>query len=75
MSVLNSTGGGSQYTVFKVKTLGWKDDKQVKEIFAKVCNQIQPILTKRKWKVGVLLEFYPSNPALLGDHSRSSLKI
>lgn len=54
------------FTVENVKTLGWKDDKKIKEILAKVCKQIQPILTKRKWSVGILLEFYPQDPALLG---------
>lgn len=54
------------YTVEKAETLGWKHDSEVKKMLAKVCKQIQPILTKRKWSVGVLKEFYPREKALLG---------
>lgn len=57
---------GTQHAVFKTETLGWKNDEKVKEIFSKVCQQIQPILVKHKWKVYTLLEFYPKDPALLG---------
>ena len=54
------------FKVDSITTLGWQRDKEVQEIFAKVCKQIQPILTKREWNVGALTEFYPSDPNLLG---------
>lgn len=54
------------FTVNKVETLGWSGDSDVKKIFSKVCRQIQPILDKRKWNVGKLIEFYPNDKHLLG---------
>ncbi|KAI3786243.1 hypothetical protein L1987_45378 [Smallanthus sonchifolius] len=38
-------------------------ENEARQILAK---QVQPIMRKRKWKVKILSEFWPSNPALLG---------
>lgn len=56
----------AQFRVNKVTTLGWKNDTKVVQILEKVCSQIQPILCNHKWNVGLLLEFYPNDKALLG---------
>ncbi|PWA86194.1 WLM-like protein [Artemisia annua] len=39
---------------------------EAKQILEKVAKQVQPIMRKRKWKVKLLSEFCPPNPALLG---------
>ncbi|KAK9066136.1 hypothetical protein SSX86_013457 [Deinandra increscens subsp. villosa] len=41
-------------------------ENEAREILEKVAKQVQPIMHKRKWKVKILSEFWPSNPALLG---------
>ncbi|BEJ13840.1 hypothetical protein CspHIS471_0310140 [Cutaneotrichosporon sp. HIS471] len=35
-------------------------------ILEKIASQVKPIMKKRGWKVGVLGEFFPANPSLLG---------
>ncbi|CAK9780722.1 WLM-domain-containing protein [Cutaneotrichosporon oleaginosum] len=35
-------------------------------LLEKIASQVKPIMKKRGWKVGVLGEFFPANPALLG---------
>lgn len=66
---------GTFYTVFKVTTLKLKDQHVVVGLFDQICRQIQPILEKRKWKVGELAEFYPSDPCLLGLNINRGTKI
>ncbi|KAG8491754.1 hypothetical protein CXB51_015059 [Gossypium anomalum] len=36
------------------------------EILEKIAKQVQPIMHKHKWRVNLLSEFCPNNPALLG---------
>ncbi|KVI05808.1 WLM-like protein [Cynara cardunculus var. scolymus] len=52
--------------VWEVKPLKKPREDEAREILEKVARQVQPIMRKRKWKVKILSEFCPSNPALLG---------
>ncbi|KAI9387948.1 hypothetical protein POPTR_010G249400v4 [Populus trichocarpa] len=42
------------------------EEEDAKKVLEKVAKQVQPIMKKRKWKVKVLSEFCPVNPALMG---------
>lgn len=52
--------------VWEVKPLKKVREDEARDILEKVAKQVQPIMRKRKWKVKILSEFWPSNPALLG---------
>ncbi|PIN11784.1 Protein involved in sister chromatid separation and/or segregation [Handroanthus impetiginosus] len=52
--------------VWEVKPLKKVREDEAREILEKVAKQVQPIMRKRKWKVRLLSEFCPTNPALLG---------
>lgn len=40
-----------EFKVLEMTTLGLQDDKAAKEMLEKTAWQVQPIMTKRKWKV------------------------
>lgn len=52
--------------VWEVKPLKKPREDEAREILEKVAKQVQPIMRKHKWKVTILSEFCPPNPALLG---------
>ncbi|XP_076886865.1 DNA-dependent metalloprotease WSS1-like [Bidens hawaiensis] len=52
--------------VWEIKPLKLPRENEAAEILEKVAKQVQPIMRKRGWKVKILSEFWPSNPALLG---------
>ncbi|KAL7604299.1 hypothetical protein Lser_V15G17759 [Lactuca serriola] len=52
--------------VWEVKPLKKVREDEAKEILEKIAKQVQPIMRKHKWKVNILSEFCPPNPALLG---------
>ncbi|PSS18168.1 DNA-dependent metalloprotease [Actinidia chinensis var. chinensis] len=52
--------------VWEIKTLRKLRESEAREILQNVAKQVQPIMHKRKWKVKILSEFCPGNPALLG---------
>ncbi|MBA0640601.1 hypothetical protein Goklo_023523 [Gossypium klotzschianum] len=53
---------GDLYKVWEIKALKRKPgEEEAKKILEKIAKQVQPI-----WRVKLLLEFYPNNPALLG---------
>lgn len=52
--------------VWEVKPLKMAREGEAREILEKVAKQVQPIMRKRKWKIKILSEFWPTNPALLG---------
>ncbi|KAK6118721.1 hypothetical protein DH2020_047526 [Rehmannia glutinosa] len=52
--------------VWEVKPMKKVREDEAREILEKVAKQVQPIMRKRKWKVRVLSEFWPTNPSLLG---------
>lgn len=52
--------------VWEIKPLKKPREDEARDILEKVARQVQPIMRKRKWKVKILSEFCPPNPALLG---------
>lgn len=40
-----------EFKVLKITTLGLAEDKTAKEMLEKTAWQVQPIMTKRQWKV------------------------
>ncbi|KAL0095359.1 WLM-domain-containing protein [Phycomyces blakesleeanus] len=50
------------------KALKKPKEDQALDILKRVASQVEPILTKRAWKVTHLQEFFPSNPNLLGTN-------
>ncbi|KAG6760575.1 hypothetical protein POTOM_037098 [Populus tomentosa] len=52
--------------VWEIEPLKMVGEEDAKKVLEKVAKQAQPIMKKRKWKVKVLSEFCPVNPALTG---------
>ncbi|XP_074288048.1 DNA-dependent metalloprotease WSS1-like [Silene latifolia] len=52
--------------VWAIKPLKMAGEKEARKILEDVAKQVQPIMYKHKWKVQLLSEFCPSNPALMG---------
>ncbi|XP_022937195.1 DNA-dependent metalloprotease WSS1-like isoform X3 [Cucurbita moschata] len=53
--------------VWEIKALKKKaGEKEAKEMLERIAKQVQPIMRRHKWRVKVLSEFCPKNPALLG---------
>ncbi|CAH8342329.1 unnamed protein product [Eruca vesicaria subsp. sativa] len=58
---------GDLNKVWEIKALKKKPkEEEARKILEKVANQVQPIMTRRKWRVKLLSEFCPTNPRLLG---------
>ncbi|XP_059666546.1 uncharacterized protein LOC132312267 [Cornus florida] len=58
---------GDLHKVWEIKALKKKDgEDEAKKFLERIANQVQPIMRKHKWRVKVLSEFCPKNPALLG---------
>ncbi|KAJ9568559.1 hypothetical protein OSB04_004525 [Centaurea solstitialis] len=66
VSVFSSMDLNDLNKVWEVKPLKKPREDEAREILEKVAKQVQPIMRKRKWKVKILSEFCPPNPALLG---------
>ncbi|KAL1815296.1 hypothetical protein ACET3Z_017870 [Daucus carota] len=53
--------------VWEIKTLTRKDKQdEAKAILNRIAKQVQPIMRRHNWRVKLLSEFCPKNPALLG---------
>ncbi|CAK7325099.1 unnamed protein product [Dovyalis caffra] len=52
--------------VWEIKPLKKIGEEDARRVLEKVAKQVQPIMKKRKWKVKILSEFCPANPALMG---------
>lgn len=52
--------------VWEIKPLKKVGEDEARKILERVAKQVQPIMRKRKWRVKLLSEFCPNNPALLG---------
>lgn len=52
--------------VWEIKPLKKIGEEDARNVLERVAKQVQPIMKKRKWKVKILSEFCPANPALLG---------
>ncbi|KAG6383500.1 hypothetical protein SASPL_156747 [Salvia splendens] len=58
---------GDLNKVWEIKTLKRKPkEEEARKILDRIANQVQPIMRKHNWRVKVLSEFWPKNPALLG---------
>lgn len=58
---------GDLNKVWEIKALKKKvGEDEARKILEKVAKQVQPIMRKHKWRVKILSEFCPKNPALLG---------
>jgi len=58
---------GDHPLIGEVRTLGQADDDAAaKATLEKIAWQVQPIMRKHGWKVGLLTEFMPKNGGLLG---------
>lgn len=57
---------GDLNKVWEIKALEKPGEEEAKEMLEKIAKQVQPIMRKRKWRVKLLSEFCPSNPAVLG---------
>ncbi|XP_038898345.1 uncharacterized protein LOC120086023 [Benincasa hispida] len=57
---------GDLNKVWEIKALKKAGEKEAKEILERIAKQVQPIMRRHKWRVKVLSEFCPKNPALLG---------
>ncbi|EEF39621.1 uncharacterized protein LOC8286855 [Ricinus communis] len=57
---------GDLNKVWEIKALKKPGEEEAKRMLEKIAKQVQPIMRKHKWRVKVLSEFCPKNPALLG---------
>ena len=57
--------------MWEIKTLGRADDERARDMLEKTAWQVQPIMRKRGWRVGVLLEMPAKVRDRLGDNSVS----
>ncbi|CAH8362588.1 unnamed protein product [Eruca vesicaria subsp. sativa] len=62
--------------VWEIKALKKKPrEDEAMKILEKVANQVQPIMTRRKWRVKLLSEFWPTNPRLLGVNVNRGVQV
>ncbi|KAG7595326.1 Zinc finger RanBP2-type [Arabidopsis thaliana x Arabidopsis arenosa] len=67
---------GDLNKVWEIKALKKKPrEDEARKILEKVANQVQPIMTRRKWRVKVLSEFCPKNPMLLGVNVNRGVQV
>lgn len=58
---------GDLNKVWEIKALKNKDKQdEARNILDRIAKQVQPIMRKHNWRVKLLSEFCPKNPALLG---------
>ncbi|KAF5205130.1 Dna-dependent metalloprotease wss1-like [Thalictrum thalictroides] len=58
---------GDNNKVWEIKALKRKpEEDKAHKILDKIAKQVQPLMKKHKWRVKLLTEFCPTNPALLG---------
>lgn len=57
---------GDLNKVWEVKPLKKAGEDEARKILERVAKHVQPIMRKHKWRVKLLSEFCPNNPALLG---------
>eukprot|EP01047_Picozoa_sp_COSAG01_P024421 COSAG01_NODE_1508_length_10054_cov_3.434713_10_plen_437_part_00 len=64
-----------QYSCHRVTTLKLVGQADAQQLLEKVSWQVQPIMRKHSWSVGVLAEFLPKNEGLLGMNTNRGQKI
>ncbi|XP_072980869.1 DNA-dependent metalloprotease WSS1 [Typha angustifolia] len=57
---------GDLNKVWEIKPLKKPGEEDSRAMLDRVAKQVQPIMRRRKWRVKILSEFCPANPALLG---------
>ncbi|PKA66286.1 hypothetical protein AXF42_Ash006983 [Apostasia shenzhenica] len=57
---------GDLNKVWEVKSLKKPGEGEARQMLDRIAKQVQPIMRRRKWRVKLLSEFCPANPALLG---------
>ncbi|KAJ9182540.1 hypothetical protein P3X46_006525 [Hevea brasiliensis] len=57
---------GDLNKVWEIKALKKPGEEEARKMLEKIAKQVQPIMRNRKWRVKLLSEFCPNNPALLG---------
>ncbi|XVE96650.1 hypothetical protein REPUB_Repub02eG0241000 [Reevesia pubescens] len=58
---------GDLHKVWEINALKRKPGaEEAQKMLEKIAKQVQPIMRKHKWRVKILSEFCPNNPALLG---------
>lgn len=57
---------GDLHKVWETKALKKPGQEEAKSMLDKIAQQVQPIMRKHNWRVKLLSEFCPKNPALLG---------
>ncbi|KAM3567857.1 hypothetical protein VYU27_010004, partial [Nannochloropsis oceanica] len=66
----------STYKVEAIEVLKGKPrEAEAKDIITRVAKQVEPLLIKYHWRVGLLAEFFPSNRGLLGMNMNKGHKI
>ncbi|GMN57609.1 hypothetical protein TIFTF001_026725 [Ficus carica] len=63
------------HKVWKITTLKKINQEEAKQILHKVAKLVQPIMAKHKWRVMLLAEYHPRNPAIQGENVREILEI
>lgn len=63
------------HKVWEIKTLKKPLQEDALKILDKIAKQVQPIMRRRKWRVKLLSEFCPTNPALLGINVNSGVAV
>lgn len=65
----------SEYRIKDFKVLSRKDETESLKLLKELAAEIQPIMMKYKWTVGLLSEFMPSNSNLLGLNIGAGVEI
>ncbi|KAL5702121.1 hypothetical protein ACHQM5_027377 [Ranunculus cassubicifolius] len=66
---------GDLNKVWEVKALKKPGENEARKMLDQIAKQVQPIMKKHKWRVQLLSEFYPSNPALLGLNVNGGVEV
>ncbi|KAK6947066.1 WLM domain [Dillenia turbinata] len=66
---------GDLNKVWEIKTLKKVGEDEARKILERIAKQVQPIMKKHGWRVKLLTEFCPKNPALLGLNVGSGVEI
>ncbi|CEM40093.1 unnamed protein product [Vitrella brassicaformis CCMP3155] len=63
------------FKCLEIKALNLAGKDEAKKMLQQAADQVQPIMIKRRWKVPLLVEFLPKNPALQGLNCNKGQKI
>nr|GMC51716.1 DNA-dependent metalloprotease WSS1-like [Ipomoea batatas] len=67
---------GDMNKVWEIKALKRKPKgEEAQKILERIAKQVQPIMRKHSWRVKVLSEFCPKNPALLGVNVGAGINV